>query len=139
MISYPIPKYSLRVSSNFTLIFGIILFLIFLQRQSITTLSFKTPENQNFAPAWGVVPLFFQNNPLLIPLCKSKHNFEHFNRRAIFFGLKAQKKPARGRASASPRVNRVKSFSPYKGKSVTSLLFVICSEKGCYHFCIQQR
>ena len=145
MISYPIPKYSLRVSSNVALIYGIILFLIFLQTQSIATPSFKTPENQDFAPAGrnvcrlftptcrfalrravcrlplrgvGVVPLLLQNNPLLIQLCKSKHNFEHFDRRAIFFGLKAQKQSARGRASASPRVNRVKSFSPCKGKSV---------------------
>ena len=30
--------------------------------------------------------------------CKSKHNFAHFDRKVVFFGLKAQKHLARGRA-----------------------------------------
>ena len=50
-------------------------------------------------------------------------------------GLKAQKHLARGRASASPRVNRVKSFSPCKGKSIP-----VCHLFGerLLSFCISQ-
>ena len=67
--------------------------------------------------------------------CKSKHNFAHFDRMAVFFRLQAQKHLARGRASASPRVNRVKSFSPCKGKSVP-----VCHLFGerLLSFCISQ-
>ena len=49
----------------------------------------------------------------------------------LTLGLKAQKHLARGKASASPRVNAPNNFRPARAKA---FLCVICSEKGCYRF-----
>ena len=63
------------------------------------------------------IPLFLHNDVMaVLAITFSGGNDIVLFRFAI--GLKAQKQSARGRASASPRVNRVKSFSPCKGKSV---------------------
>ena len=49
----------------------------------------------------------------------------------LTLGLKAQKRLARGKASASPRVNVPNNFRPARAKA---FLCVICSEKGRYRF-----
>ena len=46
----------------------------------------------------GVSSAILSKQSSLNSTCKSKHNFAHFDRKAVFFGLKAQKHLARGRA-----------------------------------------
>ena len=81
--------------------------------------------------AWVSFRYSFKNNSLLIPLRKSKHNFAHFDRKAIFFGQKAQKHSARAERQLRPELIASNHFRHTMAKAFRC---VICSEKGCYRF-----